>query len=126
MRSARLALALFLAVGLGCAQKDWIDRTLVTENVTGVWAGSLRGGTGRYQFELQQQGAKVTGTLNMSTTVSGGYSGPVEGSMIGDVFTFKDVRGAYSGELTVAGDEMAGYVDTPFGRRNLSLRRASR
>jgi len=32
-----------LVFASGCAQKDWIDRTLVTVDVTGVWSGSLRG-----------------------------------------------------------------------------------
>ena len=40
MRSARLALALLLTTSLGCAEKDWIDRTLVTADVTGTWQGT--------------------------------------------------------------------------------------
>jgi len=122
MRATWVIIGVVLVLVSGCAQKDWIDRTLVTESVTGVWAGSLG-----IEFELQQQGAKVTGTINMSTTILGPYSGPIEGSMIGDVFTFKDARGAYRGELTVAGDDMVGQIDTPYGfRRNVSFRRASR
>jgi hypothetical protein len=41
MRAPHLALALLLTASLGCAQKDRIDRTLITENVTGAWAGSM-------------------------------------------------------------------------------------
>src|SRR5215470_14814479 len=37
-------LVIALAVTAGCAQKDWIDRTLVTENVTGSWCGAMGGG----------------------------------------------------------------------------------
>src|SRR5215467_4273313 len=69
MRAMWAFVATALVLG-SCAQKDWIDRTLVTENVTGVWAGSFTGGPSRFQFELQQQGAKVTGTINMSTTLA--------------------------------------------------------
>jgi len=29
-----------LVVASGCAQKDWIDRTLVTVDVTGTWEGT--------------------------------------------------------------------------------------
>jgi hypothetical protein len=37
---AGLLLAATLAFGSGCARSDWIDRTLVTVDVTGVWDGS--------------------------------------------------------------------------------------
>ena len=30
-------IAATLAVGFGCARSDWIDRTLVTVDVTGIW-----------------------------------------------------------------------------------------
>jgi len=36
-----LLIASTLAVGLGCAKTDWIDRTLVTVDVTGTWYGPL-------------------------------------------------------------------------------------
>src|SRR6266446_4611042 len=36
---ARMLLAISLALGAGCARGDWIDRTLVTVDVTGVWVG---------------------------------------------------------------------------------------
>jgi hypothetical protein len=41
-------IAATLAVGSGCARKDWIDRTLVTEDVTGTWYRSLGGLGGPY------------------------------------------------------------------------------
>jgi len=28
----------------GCSRSDWIERTLVTVDVTGTWYGSVRGG----------------------------------------------------------------------------------
>lgn len=37
---ARMLLVLAIASTIGCAQKDWIDRTLVTVDVTGVWEGT--------------------------------------------------------------------------------------
>ena len=123
---ALLAVALTLTVG--CAQKDWIDRTLVTETVTGTWSGSMTGSGGRppVWFELQQQGARVTGVMKLSAYgLLGPYSGPVEGSVAGDVFSFKEARGAYSGELTVAGDDMVGQIFGPAGKREATLHRES-
>src|SRR5262249_21638767 len=126
MRQARLALALLLTVSLGCAQKDWIDRTLVTENVTGGWTGSFGEGNSYrlIQLELRQQGAKVTGVL-IVPIVTFGSNVPIVGSVTGDVFTFRDQRGIYSGELTVGGDNMDGQILGPFGNRRASLRRGS-
>jgi hypothetical protein len=43
---AGLFLATFLTMSVGCAQKDWIDRTLVTVDVTGTWYGALGTGPG--------------------------------------------------------------------------------
>jgi hypothetical protein len=101
-------IAATLLVGSGCAKTDWIDRTLVTETVTGVWAGSMVTLDGQpstsqqIRLELQQQGAKVIGSFR------GQNARPIEGSVAGDVFSFKDARGTVAGELTVSGDEMRG------------------
>src|SRR5262249_14738650 len=61
---------------VGCAQKDWIDRTLVTVDVTGVWEGKQDfgpggGGARDIVIVLQQQGAKVTGEIRNSATALG-------------------------------------------------------
>ena len=40
MRAALGVLGVALMLASGCAQKDWIDRTLVTVDVTGVWEGT--------------------------------------------------------------------------------------
>ena len=122
---AFVATALVLASG--CAQKDWIDRTLVTENVTGVWFGSWGGPSPRELcLELQQQGARVTGTMRMlGTTQPGPYSGPIEGSVAGDTLTLKDPRNEYQIETTVEGETMTGRVVGPLGVRFISLRRTS-
>jgi hypothetical protein len=36
---AGLLLATLLTMTAGCEQKDWIDRTLITVDVTGTWTG---------------------------------------------------------------------------------------
>jgi len=122
-------LVLAIASTIACARQDWIDRTLVTENVTGVWSGSTVSGGGRppLELELRQQGAKVTGVMKISPvgSASFGSSVPIEGSLAGDVLTFRDARGVYSGELTVGGDEMVGQIFGPGGKRRASLHRES-
>src|SRR5215510_12094874 len=61
MRAMWVFVALVFASG--CAQKDWIDRTLVTENVTGAWTGSFGEGNSyrELRLDLRQEGTKVTG-----------------------------------------------------------------
>ena len=63
MRAALGVLGVALMLASGCAQKDWIDRTLVTENVAGAWTGSFGEGNCRREvrLDLQQDGSKVTG-----------------------------------------------------------------
>ena len=114
-------------LALGCARSDWIDRTLVTENVTGVWFGTEGGPSPRELFlELQQQGARVTGIMRMlGTTNPGPYSGPIGGSVAGDTLTLKDPRGEYQIETTVEGETMTGRMVGPLGVRFISLRRTS-
>jgi hypothetical protein len=58
---ARVLIATALAFSSGCAPTDWIDRTLVTEDVTGTWYGR----TERELFflELKQEGSRVTGSI---------------------------------------------------------------
>ena len=48
--------------GSGCAKTDWIDRTLVTVDVTGTWSGTMMaagsGGAGGVRdvvFELEER-----------------------------------------------------------------------
>src|SRR5215510_2121768 len=58
----------------GCAQKDWIDRTLVTVGVTGCL---VTGGTGgpwgnrEVQLEQKHEGSKVTGTIRLLPAIPG-------------------------------------------------------
>ena len=129
MKSLWAAIVVAFVFASACARQDWIDRTLVTEDVTGVWSGSTEGSFARppIQLELRQQGAKVTGVMKVSPvgSASFGSSVPIEGNLAGDVFTFRDQRGVYSGELTVGGDDMAGQIFGPGGKRRASLHRES-
>ena len=116
---AGLLIAPVLVVASGCAKADWIDRTLVTETVTGYWAGSMVSLDGQpavnqeVKLELQQQGGRVIGVIE---SFGGGFSGrglqrgttPIEGSVAGDMFRFKDSREMIIAELTISGDEMGG------------------
>jgi len=106
---ARVLLGVSLVLLVGCAQKDWIDRTLVTENVTGAWTGLLgsSGCSRDLRLDLQQEGSKVTG-VGMISVSNDRF--PIQGSVAGDVFTFKSLRGSTSGELTVSGDDMNGRI----------------
>jgi len=106
---ARALLVLAIASSIACAQKDWIDRTLVTENVTGAWTGLLgpSGCSRDVRLDLQQEGSKVTG-VGMVSVSNDRF--PIQGSVAGDVFTFKSLRGSTSGELTVSGDDMKGRI----------------
>ena len=127
---AGLLIAAALAFTSGCAKTDWIDRTLVTVDVTGTWSGSVGGSQGGFMLgdlllELNQQGSVVKGTLRQM--VSGGPVGsqPIEGTVAGDMFRFRDARGSMEGELTVSGDEMTGKAATAMGSRPISLRRVN-
>jgi len=121
-RMARVLLGILVVLLMGCAQKDWIDRTLVTENVTGSWTGSLGvGGCYRdVRLDLQQDGTKVTGVATISLS---GAPFPIQGGMAGDVFTFKNLRGSSNGELTVSGDDMSGQILWGCGNSRMSLHR---
>ncbi len=122
-----MILAVAVVCGSGCARSDWIDRTLVTVDVTGTWRGS--GSTAQHttwlQFNLAQQGSQVKGTVTgMGMNRSGGQ---VNGTVAGDVFTFRLTDVPFTGELTVSGDEMTGPAHVPYSysRGTLTLRRVS-
>jgi hypothetical protein len=44
---------------------DWIERALVTVDVTGTWAGSAATaqGTRWFEFSLRQQGSRANGSV---------------------------------------------------------------
>ena len=131
MRTTRIPLVPLvvaaLVLGSGCARTDWIQSTLVTVDVTGVWLGSM--GTGNVsrevRLELEQQGPKATGYLRQvgpGMGIQPLLTGPVEGDIGGDVFTFRMTSGSARGEMTVNGDEMKGYVSMG-SQQPISLRR---
>ena len=124
-----LILMLGLVVSVGCAKPDWIQQTLVTVDVTGTWR-TTEGGL--VELKLTQQGARVTGSiLALGATSGASASGPIEGTVEGDVFQFKQVGGAlapFQGEVTVSEDEMRGTVmggPAPPRRGIVVLRRVS-
>ena|SRR5215467_12892672 len=129
MRTIWALVATALVFASGCAQKDWIDRTLVTENVTGFWSGLTQGSPVSLwvQLELRQQGAKVTGEMKVPQpgTYSLGSATAIAGNVSGDLFTFHDQRGIFSGELTVGGDDMVGKILSRWGAQKASLHRGS-
>jgi hypothetical protein len=134
MRTVTWVLIVAALVGWGCARPDWIERTLVTVDVTGIWSGTLRGpgGTGgvfpggTLWFELEQQASTVKGTMRYVGSAHPelpSMSRPIDGTVTGDVFRFRQRDGNMEGELTVSGDEMTGQVLIGVGPRALSLRR---
>ena len=126
----RSLIATALLFALGCAKTDWIDRTLVTVDVTGTWAGSMGGTssvTTEIRLEARQEGSKVTGYFRpmLSSYPSWtGKAGPIDGNVAGDKFYFKTTDGVITGELTVSGDDMTGYVSTS-RTMPISMRRTS-
>jgi hypothetical protein len=116
---ARVLLVAALASGSGCATPpDWIQRTLVTVDVTGYWHGATLAGSGT-QFkpemwlDLQQEGPKVKGFIQWNGfAFAARPTSPrsIEGTISGDVFSFRQTDGPGRGELTVRGDDMTGEV----------------
>ena len=108
-----LLMVSILLVGSGCASRpDWIEATLVTVDVSGVWSGdaaTLAPYTLSFVLELTQEGSKVTGSIRPSGFL-GQYGGPVEGRVTGDRFQFSHLQRPIRGEATVDGDAMTGQL----------------
>ena len=110
----------------GCTTPpDWIERTLVTVDVTGHWYGSSPQSSGagssyaEFWLDLQQAGPKARGSIRAKGIRTGAGLGgtgwvPIEGTIAGDVFTFRQTDGPGRGEFTVRGDEMTGEVSIGF------------
>ena len=115
-----LTMGFLVLIAAGCARPDWIEQTLVTVDMTGVWQGtySRTMGSGTMELTLQQNGAKVTGQARVSSLSA--LDGPIEGNVGGDTFRFRHPRGL-SGELQVNGDEMTG-TGTLVGGATFTLR----
>jgi len=104
----RQAIGLAALIASGCAQKtDWVEGTLVTVDVTGVWKGRMTpwpsGLAGEFEMTLTQRGARVTGEGRMRAQKIG-----IEGTVRGDVFTFNEPGGRVRAEARVDGDELSG------------------
>ena len=125
--SVGLVLSVVLAYALGCARSDWIDRTLVTVDVTGTWEGSAARKSGTFQLSLEQQGSRVKGFIRSMGLCSGGLiiAGQLEGVLAGDRFSFKQTNAFVAGELTVNGDEMTGGASGGCGQFQITLRRVN-
>jgi len=135
MRAALGVIAAAFVFASGCAQKDWIDRTLVTVDVTGVWTGrayivhAVSGLIIDVRLELEQKGPKVKGTIRPSGSIPwrsldpSPAAGPIEGTVAGDTFEFKEAAGHTTGHLTVSGEEMTGEI-TEKTTYAVTLRRA--
>ena len=54
----------------------------------------------------------------------GNRTGQINGTVAGDVFTFKETNGRVTGETTVSGDEMTGMVRAP-APAQITLRRVN-
>jgi len=119
MRARRwLHVGLLLLIASGCAPRaDWIEGTLVTTDVSGVWRGSYVAGVssnwlafGEVEMTLRQRGEKVTGEGRFRDT-----NVTLEGTVRGDVFSFNDRTGRIRGQATVTGDEMSGHGRMGYG-----------
>src|SRR5262245_20092861 len=125
MRAAWAVIVAAFVFASGCAKQDWIDRTLVTVDVTGAWSGSLHGvGTGSRELllDLSQKGSTVKGSVQVSPA-AGMMPDVIDGTIAGDAFRFRDSRGRLEGNLTVSGDEMAGQGSFQGSTSQISFRR---
>jgi hypothetical protein len=116
--TAGVLVAAALILAFGCARPDWIQQTLVTENLTGTWESS------DYIFieiALEQQGQKVTGSVLKPRHLSGA----IEGTMTGDEFRFQRKNGIFEGQMSVSGDEMSGTLRAVVGSAGPGYARAT-
>jgi hypothetical protein len=115
-----LLIAALLLATPGCVkQPDWIESTLVTVDVTGLWEGTVAGGGDspaiRAVLDLEQEGPRVKGKLQTGGATGRG-SGSLEGRVGGDLFHFTVIGGqgeTVRDEVTVSGDEMEGTFTLP-------------
>ena len=102
-----------MIVSAGCAKSDWIERTLVTVDVTGEWFGTMGKApvTSEARLVAKQQGTKVTGYFRPLLDYPGWTvkPGPIDGNIAGDAFHFQMVDGSVA-DLTISGDEMRGTI----------------
>jgi hypothetical protein len=124
--AARLAVVGVLLVIGGCARADWIESTLVTVDVTGMWAGEWRQPqfNGTLQLTLKQEGSKVTGDVRVTGLMDSVVNGAVEGNVNGDGVELRQWHSRFVLYLTVNGDEMTGVGQiSKVGQSAVALRR---
>jgi len=106
-----MLVAVVLVLAPACAKKsDWIEQTLVTVDVTGTW--ERVGGGQPISFVLKQQGPKVSGFFKSEGYNQIGAWKPTDGTVAGDVFSFRVRDGFLMGDMTVTGEEMSGHVQS--------------
>ena len=115
MRAALGVIAAAFVFVSGCAKQDWIDRTLVTIDVTGVWEGTVtaRASNLAIELDIKQEGARVTGVIKGFRNFDGNLEPPIpiEGTVSGDTVSFHEAGGArqsLSVRVQVNGDDMTG------------------
>ena len=123
-----LLMAAALATSSSCARSDWIDRTLVTVDVTGVWSGVISNSLSSVEvsIDLRQEEPRVEGSVKVKGMIHHWMQdipGPIEGTVSGDRFEFKRTSGPLRGDVTVSGDEMRGQANGTFGSGQIFLRR---
>jgi hypothetical protein len=118
----------------GCAMTppDWIDRTLVTVDVSGTWHGwasvaNVAGNSPEMWLVLKQEGPRATGSVRATAgnSLTRPVNGPIEGTLAGDVLSFRQTDGSLTGEMRVSEDTMTGQITgaPPGGRYVITLQR---
>ena len=119
---ARVILVTVLVFGSGCAKPDWIQQTLVTVDVTGTWLDTA----GKLELNLEQQGAKVTGSMVYLAGSASRVPGAIDGGgrRCVPIQANEWKQSTTTGEMTESGDEMTGNVRSVIGTRGqATLRR---
>jgi hypothetical protein len=116
-----ILVAVTMMCASGCTHSDWIDRTLVTVDVTGTWHGwaivsNQASANSEIWLVLKQEGPRATGSVRASAGYSGirPVNGPIDGTVDGDVLNFRQTDGSLTGEMRVSEDTMTGQIaDAP-------------
>jgi hypothetical protein len=128
---------ILVAVTMMCASgcttpPDWIDRTLVTVDVSGTWHGwasvpNVAGNSPEMWLVLKQEGPRATGSVRATAgnSLTRPVNGPIEGTLAGDVLSFRQTDGSLTGEMRVSEDTMTGQITgaPPGGRYVITLQR---
>jgi hypothetical protein len=92
--------------------------TDASENFTGVWKGSRTFGefSTEVTFDLRQSGNRIAGSAVWALSPSGlgGTGGDLEGVQMGNRMTFRVPSSQFTGEATLAGDEVRGVLIGPY------------